>query len=103
MSRPDYKLIAAEFSYKYASHEFEEVATKEMKALLEEAADRRISLAKEICDGLKKRGYWVPKDVESSDVLCAVFQAIDKLEKQLQETYDLAIKTAETALGEQIG
>lgn len=38
--------------------------------------DARLSLAQEIAATLKKRGYWIPEDVASADLISAVGQAL---------------------------
>ncbi len=57
------------------------IVNKEYLAVAEEALGARRSLAQEICEGLKVRGYWVPDDLDSADVINAVFLALEKERK----------------------
>ena len=54
------------------------IINKEYLRVANEALGARRSLAQEICEGLKTRGYWVPTDLDSADVINAVFQALEK-------------------------
>lgn len=44
-------------------------------------SDDRLSLAQEIAEGLRIRGFWVPKDFAGPDLINAIFLAIDKNNK----------------------
>lgn len=49
---------------------------------LEQASeDRRTALGQEIRNSLKVRGYWVPKELASSDLILAVAKALDKIDR----------------------
>lgn len=41
-------------------------------------SDDRLSICQEIAEGLKVRGYWVPKDYAGPDLINAIFKALDK-------------------------
>jgi len=53
-------------------------AKAEIKQLKENQDARRLAITQEICEGLKQRGHWVPKDWASADVITAVFKAVDE-------------------------
>lgn len=40
----------------------------------------RWAICLEIATGPKQRGYWIPKIIDSSDLINAVFMALDKAE-----------------------
>jgi len=52
------------------------------RELRDERDDRRKALAQEIAIGLEARGFWRPKDPASSDLILAVFKAIDALRQE---------------------
>jgi len=55
------------------------VLVQEIATLRDERDDRRKALAQKIAIGLGVRGFWRPKDPASSDLILAVFRAIDAL------------------------
>lgn len=69
---------------KYEQDERIEAVLAEFDALREERDARRKALAQEIAIGLEKRGFWRPKDPASSDLILAVFKAIDALRAEIK-------------------
>lgn len=71
----------------------------ERDAAIQESHDRRMALAQEIAIGLEVRGYWRPKDASSSDLILAVFKAIDSIRARVKALVEAVEKERKARAG----
>lgn len=57
----------------------------------------RAFLCKEIGEGLKQRGFWVPKDHSSADIITAIFMALEKEKEKTESAESRCTELKESA------